>query len=158
MGSSAAVGAALLVALAGLPETAHAQGGVKAGVLTCNVASGWGFVFGSTRDLNCTFAPSVGAVERYVGHINKYGVDIGYQTGGVIVWAVFAPTSNINRGALAGDYGGAAGSASVGVGVGANVLFGGFKQSFTLQPVSVEGLTGVNVAGGVAQMSLAAAR
>jgi len=76
--------------------SAHADpGGVKAGVLTCNVSSGWGLIFGSSKDLHCTFENGSGREDDYVGTINKYGVDIGYHNGGVIVWAVFAPTSDI---------------------------------------------------------------
>lgn len=136
-----------------LPAPALAAS-VKAGVLTCNVDSGWGFIFGSSRELKCTFSQNGGSVERYIGHITKFGVDVGYQSGGVIVWAVFAPASGIGKGAVAGDYGGATGSAAVGVGVGANVLVGGFQKSITLQPVSIEGMTGLNVAAGIAEVSL----
>jgi hypothetical protein len=140
-----------LVMGAALP--AHADG-VKAGMLTCDVESGWGFVFGSSRDLKCVYAPNEHSRELYSGKIRKFGVDIGYMAGGVMAWAVIAPTSNVGKGALAGDYGGATGGAAVGVGAGANVLVGGFKDSFTLQPVSMEGMTGLNVAGGIAQLSL----
>lgn len=142
---------AIVAAFAG----AHAQdSGVKAGVLTCNVSSGWGIVFGSTRDLHCTFQPAKGQPEHYLGHISKYGVDIGYTQAGVIVWGVFAPAGNVAPGALAGEYGGATASATVGIGAGANVLVGGFHHSFSLQPVSVEGETGLNVAAGIAAMTL----
>jgi len=137
------------------PE-ASAQQGVKAGILTCNVSSGWGLVFGSSRELKCVFSHD-GSSENYVGHIGQFGVDIGYQAGGVIAWAVFAPTNNVGKGALAGDYVGVSGSATAGVGVGANVLTGGFQQSFALQPLSVEGLVGLNVAGGIAAITLEAA-
>lgn len=152
---AAAVLALGLVAAAQAP--ARAEEGVKAGVLTCNVASGWGFVFGSSKELRCNYDPGNGKVERYTGEIRKFGVDIGYSGSGVIVWGVVAPTSNVAPGALAGDYGGATGSAAVGVGVGANVLFGGFKKSIALQPVSFEGMKGVNVAAGIASMTLKAA-
>ena len=44
------------IALAGLiyssPASA-AEGGVKAGFLNCNVASGFGFIFGSSREVKC---------------------------------------------------------------------------------------------------------
>ncbi len=80
-----------------------ASGGVKAGVLTCDVASGWGLVFGSTRDLKCTYAADNGHVEHYSGHINKYGVDVGYKAAGVIAWAVLAPTTDVAKGALRRD-------------------------------------------------------
>jgi hypothetical protein len=132
---------------------AQAQG-VKVGVLTCNVSSGFGFVFGSSRAVNCTFAPGPGRPEHYAGAINKFGVDIGYLQGGVIVWAVFAPTATLGPCSLAGSYGGATASATVGVGLGANVLVGGSGNSIALQPVSIEGTTGLNVAAGIAEMTL----
>jgi hypothetical protein len=127
---------------------------VKAGVLTCNVASGFGFIFGSSRAVNCTFSPGGGPPQHYAGAINKFGVDIGYVQGAVIVWAVLAPTTNPGPGSLAGTYVGATGSATVGVGVGANVLLGGSGNSISLQPLSIEGNTGLNVAGGIAELSL----
>ena len=140
-----------------LAAPAKADSGVKAGVLTCNVDSGWGFVFGSSRELKCNYSGSDGHHEHYAGHIAKYGVDIGYLQGGVIVWGVVAPTTDLKTGALAGDYGGVTGGASVGVGVDANVLVGGFNKSITLQPVSVEGDKGLNVAAGIAAVTLHAA-
>ena len=151
--SAAVAAAALAIGALALDAPARAEG-VKAGVLTCNVARGWGFIFGSSRRLKCTFSQTSGSVEHYVGHIRKFGVDIGYQSGGVIVWGVFAPTDGIGKGALAGDYGGATGSAAVGVGAGANVLVGGFQNSISLQPVSIEGTTGLNVAAGIAEVTL----
>jgi hypothetical protein len=135
----------------GTPAQAQA---VKAGIMTCNVAGGFGFIFGSSRAVNCTFAPGSAAPQHYVGAINKFGVDIGYVEGAVMAWAVLAPTNNPVPGLLAGTYVGATGSASVGVGVGANVLFGGFGNSISLQPLSVEGSKGFNVAGGIAEMTL----
>ena len=137
----------------GLGTPAQAQS-VKAGIMTCNVAGGFGFIFGSSRAVNCTFAPNGVAPQHYVGAINKFGVDIGYVEGAVMAWAVLAPTNNPGPGSLAGTYIGATGSASVGVGVGANVLFGGFGNSISLQPLSIEGSRGVNVAGGIAEMTL----
>lgn len=146
--------AAALAIAAGLSVPASAGTGVKAGFLTCDVSSGWGFVFGSSRDVNCTYSQGNGATERYVGHIDKFGVDIGYVAGGVVVWAVLAPTSNLGKGALAGTYAGVTGGAAVGVGGNANVLVGGSDQSVSLQPVSIEGTAGLNVAAGVAKIEL----
>jgi hypothetical protein len=135
--------------------SAHADpGGVKAGVLTCNVSSGWGLIFGSSKDLNCTYQSVSGHEEDYVGTINKYGVDIGYHNGGVMVWAVLAPTGDLAPGALGGNYGGVTAGGAVGVGANANALVGGNNNTVSLQPVSVEGLTGLNVAAGVASISL----
>jgi hypothetical protein len=98
--------------------------------------------------------PTPTVAEHYSGKIQKFGVDIGYVSTAVIVWGVIAPTSDMAPGALAGTYVGATGSASVGVGVGANVLVGGFNKSVTLQPVSLEGNQGLNVAGGIGAIRL----
>jgi hypothetical protein len=133
---------------------AYAQGGARIGTLTCSVAGGWGFVFGSSKAIRCTLAPGGGRPEHYAGSINKFGVDIGYTQGGVLVWGVFAPTANLAPGALSGNYVGATGSATVGVGAGANVLVGGSNRTISLQPVSIEGNTGLNVAAGIGAMSL----
>src|ERR1700689_2471258 len=86
-----ATAASLLGASAAQADT----GGVKVGVLTCNVSSGWGLIFGSSKDLDCTYTGATNVSENYSGSISKYGVDIGYQKGGVMVWAVFAPTSQL---------------------------------------------------------------
>jgi len=147
-----ALGLAAGIAMQGAP--AHAQGGVRVGTLSCNEASGWGFVFGSSKSLHCTFSAGGGRIEHYAGTISKFGVDIGYTKGGVLVWAVLAPTTNLAPGALAGSYGGATASATVGVGAGANVLIGGSNQTISLQPVSIEGNTGLNVAAGIGAITL----
>jgi len=127
--------------------------GVRVGDLTCNVASGWGFVFGSSKDLHCTFRGN-GHHEHYVGSISKFGVDLGYTGGEVLVWGVFAPTSDMREGALAGDYAGASAQATIGLGLGANVLIGGLDKSIDLQPLSVSGSKGLNVAAGIGEISL----
>jgi hypothetical protein len=152
--------AALLAGVLGTPTRADESGsGTKAGTLVCDVSSGWGFIFGSSRDLKCSFTDNKNTPDHYEGHIKKFGVDIGYTAGGVIAWAVLAPSSDVAssdvaKGALAGTYAGVTGSATVGGGVGANVLVGGGNNSFSLQPLSVEGNTGLNVAGGIAAIEL----
>ena len=132
--------------------------GIKVGELTCNVASGWGFVFGSSKDLHCTFRPSGHPSEHYTGSISKFGVDIGYTEGGVLVWGVFAPSSDVRAGALQGDYVGASAQATVGLGVGANALIGGSGNTIALQPLSSQAQTGLSAAAGVAALELHATR
>jgi hypothetical protein len=112
-----------------------------------------GFIFGSSKDLDCIFARTDGVAERYTGTINKYGVDLGFTKEAQIIWLVFAP-GNIGPGALAGNYVGGTASATVGVGAGANVLLGGGSGQVTLQPVSVEGSVGLNVAAGIGAVEL----
>jgi Protein of unknown function (DUF992) len=144
----------LAVALAAAESGGSKGTTVRAGYLTCHVAAGWGFIFGSSRKLQCAYALQPGYTEYYTGSITKFGADIGYLSSGVILWAVLAPTTNLGQGALAGHYAGATASAAVGVGAGANVLIGGFKNSIALQPVSIEGQNGLNVAAGVVALSL----
>ncbi|MBX9942806.1 MAG: DUF992 domain-containing protein [Reyranella sp.] len=137
------------------PGTPQAAGrsGANVGSLTCTVAGGVGFVFGSSKDLSCLFTRTDGVAEKYTGAIKKYGVDIGFTKEAQMVWLVFAPGS-IAPGALTGGYVGATASATVGVGVGANVLVGGGSGQITLQPVSVEGSVGLNVAAGLGEVEL----
>jgi Protein of unknown function (DUF992) len=147
-----AVAAAGLALVASAP--AHAQSGVRVGVLTCNVASGFGLIFGSSKEVDCVFSRDGRDVAHYQGHIDKFGVDIGYQSGGVIVWGVFAPSQGVPAGSLSGHYGGVTASAAVGVGAGANALVGGSDRTISLQPLSVEGMTGLNIAGGIGELTL----
>jgi hypothetical protein len=145
---------ALAIGVLASESPARAQGTARVGTLSCNVASGWGFVFGSSRALRCTFASASGRTEYYAGSIRRFGVDIGYTRGGVLIWGVLAPTSDLAPGALAGEFVGATASATVGVGAGANVLVGGSGRTISLQPLSLEGSTGLNVAAGIGAISL----
>jgi hypothetical protein len=155
--SAFALGA--MVAMSAVSAPAKAADTVKAGVLSCNVDGGTSFVFGSSKKLHCVFSPSgVRRADRYTGQIDKFGVDIGITGKAVLEWIVFAPTSKVGRGALAGGYGGAAANASVGIGAGANVLFGGSNSTVSLQPVSLQGQTGLNAAATVASLQLRSVR
>jgi hypothetical protein len=140
----------------GYAAPAQAQGvqGVQAGTLSCHVASGFGFIFGSSRALACSFSPVSGRPEQYSGTINTFGVDIGFMQSAVILWTVLAPTTTLGPGALAGTFAGVTASAAAGVGVGANVLVGGSGNAVSLQPVSISGGTGLNVAAGIASITL----
>ncbi len=127
--------------------------GANVGSLTCNVAGGIGFVFGSSKALSCLFNRTDGIAERYSGEIKKFGIDIGFTKEAQMVWLVFAPGS-LAPGTLSGNYAGATASGTVGVGVGANVLVGGNNRQITLQPLSVEGSVGLNVAAGIGAVEL----
>ena len=147
--SAVSLGLALVAA-----QPASAKDGVNVGVLSCEVAPGVGLIIGSSKSMSCVFDPAGGkAKQRYRGSINKIGLDIGVTNKSYIKWVVFAP-GEVQKGALAGDYGGVSAEATVVAGVGANALVGGLKKSITLQPVSVQGQTGLNLAAGVAGMKL----
>jgi hypothetical protein len=155
--------AALAVTMSAAPQ-ARARGEAptksvtKIGYLSCHVASGWGFIFGSSRKLQCTYTPAQAGkkIENYKGSISKFGADIGYQQSGIILWTVLSPGVKVteNPGLLSGHYGGATASATLGVGIGGNLLVGGMDGSISLQPLSIEGTTGLNVAAGVAMLDL----
>jgi Protein of unknown function (DUF992) len=144
----------LLLALA-TPAAAQQSRGTKVGVLSCRTSASLGLIIGSHQKLRCSFAPDGGGPhEHYAGHINRLGLDLGVRAGGVMVWGVIAPTNGLHHGALTGTYVGASGDASLGVGVGAKVLVGGSHRSIALQPLSVSGHVGVNLALGVAGLRL----
>lgn len=140
------------------PSTAQNTERAKVGTLNCDISAGIGIIVASKKSVICTFTPAAaGPSEVYTGSISKFGLDIGGTSGGRMVWTVYAPTT-AGRGALAGDYVGASGEATVGVGLGANVLVGGSSRTVALQPVSFQGQTGLNVAVGVAGLTLRPAR
>jgi hypothetical protein len=146
---------AAAMALAGVAMTTPVQAQyVQAGMLVCDITGGVGFVVTSQRQLSCRFRNALGEPEVYSGVINRVGLDLGATAGGQLLWVVFAPSGQFGRGALAGNYAGASAEATVGLGVGANVLFGGSERSIALQPVSVQGQTGLNAAVGIAGLQL----
>jgi len=148
--------AALAVGMALFAPSASA-GLVKIGVLSCHIDGGVGMVLYSQKDLRCNFRRVSGRREHYAGSITKLGVDLGETTGTSLIWSVFAPGST-RRGALAGTYVGASAEVTPGAGYGANALIGGLRHGIVLQPVSFQAQTGLNVAAGIAGLSLRAAR
>lgn len=144
--------AATVCAAALMAAPAFAKSGVKVGVLECDVSGGVGLIIGSSKAVSCTFKGE-GRSERYEGKLGKLGIDIGVTGEAVMAWVVFAP-GKINKGALAGSYGGASAEATVAIGLGANVLVGGSDKSIALQPISISGQTGLNVAAGLASLTL----
>jgi Protein of unknown function (DUF992) len=144
--------AALLLAFAAL-EPAAAQR-VRVGMLNCDVSAGFGFIIGSQRSVICQFSPDGGPPEIYTGTISRFGLDVGVTAGAQMVWAVHAEYYGPRPGVLAGDYVGATGEATVAVGLGANVLVGGSNRQIALQPLSISGQVGLNLAVGVADLRL----
>lgn len=143
--------AALLMAV----PSANAAASVQVGRLACEVEGGIGLIFGSSKDVTCNFYRNGQVVETYHGELNKLGIDIGITEGSHIEWLVFAAkTSAYSGGALAGTYIGVSGEATIGVGLGANVLIGGSRRSFALQPLSAQAQTGLNIAVGLAGLTL----
>ncbi|PKA42574.1 DUF992 domain-containing protein [Rhizobium sullae] len=132
------------------------RGGVKIGFLTCDIGGGFGYVLGSAKEADCVFTSSAGQEisDHYTGDIRKLGIDLGFTTRSRLAWAVFAPTAGYHRGSLGGLYVGAAAEATLGAGVGANVLVGGTAGSIHLQPLSVTGQLGLNIAAASASMTL----
>ncbi len=126
----------------------------SAGVLTCDVSAGIGFIVTSQKDITCIFKPINNAPQEvYTGFIRKFGLDLGATSQGELIWSVFSPTTR-PFGALAGTYAGATAEASLGAGIGANVLFGGSNRTIALQPLSVDGQVGLNIAVGVVELEL----
>lgn len=148
---------AVLVAGAGILFAAPASAQVRrveAGVLTCRGSASVSFIIGSKRTLDCTFNSRRGPRYTYEGSIRRWGLDLGVTGRNVLVWTVLAPSSGVKSSDLDGDYAGVSGSVALGLGVGGNVLVGGSQKTVALQPLSVEGQTGVNIAVGVGNLRL----
>lgn len=133
---------------------AQSQQGVQLGVLNCRGGASVGFVVGSVTNLGCVLTGTGRPDQPYVATIRKVGLDLGITEETALSWAVFAPVNYSGRGDIAGNYAGAQGSASFGVGVGANVLVGGSQNSIALQPLSLQGSVGLNVAAGLQSLEL----
>ena len=151
-----AIGAAAFALTVASVGPAGAQR-IKAGLLTCDVSAGIGFIIGSQKTVSCVYAPEPAGPQPqqvYSGSISKFGLDIGVTSSGVMVWGVFTDSVGPNPGFLAGDYFGATGEVTIAAGLGANVLVGGSNRTVALQPVSVDSSVGLNLAVGVAELRL----
>jgi len=150
---AAIVIAAVSLALTAWPSEAQPRQ-VQVGTLTCSLSASIGLIVASQKNVNCVFRGGPGEPEEaYTGTMTTIGIDIGVTSGGVIIWAVFADT-NRYFGMLAGTYAGATAEVSVAAGLGANVLVGGSHRSVALQPLSVQGQIGLDIAGGIGALEL----
>ncbi len=123
-------------------------------MLVCRSPQPLGFIVVSSRAYDCTFTSSSGHHQYYRATIWRFGAQLGFSSNVTLAWAVFAASSKVGQGTLAGAYGGASAGAAVAIGARANALFGGYPNSFALQPVSVEGMTGLNAVATVTGLSL----
>ena len=147
-----------IVSLVASFASANALPPVRAGILQCEGGQNVGFVVGSVTSLECVFQSEGRRPEPYIATVHRFGVDLGFTDQTRFSWAVNAPTHRLERGDLAGNYGGVGANASVGVGFGGNFLVGGPQNSYALQPISLQGQTGLNVAAGIADIELAPVR
>lgn len=144
------VAALMAVGLMAVPAQAN---GVKLGTLTCQFEGGPGLLIGSVRQGECVYRDNQGHTKKYNAELSRLGVDIGVTGNKTVVWAVFGVDGKSNLG-LKGTYTGLNAEATAVVGVGVNALVGGFKSGIVLNPVSISGQTGLNVAAGVATLRL----
>ena len=134
--------------------SANAAPPVRAGILQCQGGQNVGFVVGSVTSLECVFRSDGRRPEPYIAKVQRIGLDLGVTAQTQLSWAVNAPNSRLGRGELAGSYGGVGANASIGIGGGGNFLVGGPANAYALQPISLQGQTGLNVAAGIAGLEL----
>ena len=149
---------AAVTAIAAISFATAQSGRVKTGVLECRGGASIGLVVGSSSMLTCVYRGDDRFEDQYVGILRKVGLDLGITNDVSLAWLVFAPTGRIGPGDLLGTYAGVSGSASVGIGLGANALIGGSQNSVALQPLSVQGQTGLNIQAGLQGFELRSAR
>jgi hypothetical protein len=150
---AAAIAAAAALAMVWAAPASAQRDRVQVGTMECSLSSSIGLVVGSQKNIACNFKPNGGPPEAYAGTMTRVGLDIGFTGGGVIVWGVFTGT-NRYVGMLTGTYVGATAEASLAAGLGANVLVGGSNRSVALQPLSVQGQVGLNIAAGIGALEL----
>ena len=134
--------------------SANAAPPVRAGILQCQGGQNVGFVVGSVTNLECVFRSEGRRPEPYIAKVQRIGLDLGVTEQTQLSWAVNAPNNRLGRGELAGSYGGVGANASIGIGGGGNFLVGGPANAYALQPLSVQGQKGLNVAAGIAGLEL----
>jgi hypothetical protein len=139
------------------PVPAFAQSGSQVGMLTCDVSRGIGMIVMERQSMVCSFKQANVQTEVYTGAIDEFGVALGVVKEGHLAWAVFAISQGVPRGALSGSYAGVGANASLVVGGGANILVGGTGRAFSLQPLTLEGQVGINIAAGVTTVTLVSA-
>lgn len=139
------MGAALAAAIIGLAGTAQAEPNVQVGRLSCDVEKGVGLIITSSKEVTCEFMRKDHKTEVYHGKIDKFGLDIGFTQRTHIEWLVFTASGHhVAKHSLAGTYVGASAEATLGIGLGGNLLVGGSENAYTLQPFSIQGQTGLN--------------
>jgi len=148
--------AGIIPMLVAIHVTAKAQQPalVQVGVLECRGGASIGFIVGSVTNLGCVLRVDGRPEDRYIATIRKIGVDLGITQESALAWGVFAPVKVLGPGDLTGNYAGAQGSATLGVGAGGNVLVGGSSNSIALQPLSLQGQVGVSIAAGLESLEL----
>ena len=150
----AGVAATLVVASFAGAQAQAPLNRVQVGVLECRGGASIGFIIGSVTNLGCVLRVEGMPEDRYIATIRKVGIDLGITEESGLAWGVYAPVARLGPGDLSGNYAGAQGSASVGVGAGGNVLIGGSNNSIALQPLSLQGQVGLSVAAGLESLEL----
>ena len=148
------LGAAMIVAAAFVQAAAEQREGVKVGILSCELTGKTDAIVYTNETFACIYNPNSGGNEQYSGKITRIGVDLEWTPNQHLIWAVIAPTTDVDGGALAGTYGGASASAALGAGAGVKVLVGGLDKSLTLQPLSIAGSTGAGASAGIESLEL----
>jgi hypothetical protein len=154
--SSILAAAVAVIATASIEATPSAAAPkITLGTLKCKGHGGVGLILGSKEQMRCVFTTAVSARRHpYMATITKIGLDIGFTGESTLVWTVLGSTVDIAEGALEGGYGGVTAGLAIGIGANANALIGGSGKSIVLQPISVEGQTGLNLSAGVAGLTL----
>ena len=128
-------------------DTATEKGGTQVGVLTCSMTGIDNVVVYTKEEFDCEYKPNHGDAQHYKGVIKEIGVNLSITKDNTMVWGVIAPVRELDSpDALKGTYVGGTGQVEIGGGVAANILIGGSGNTISLQPFSVNGMTGIGAA------------
>lgn len=153
-----ALSCAVALTSAGLSQAENVKASrVEIGTLVCSSDGAIGKVLQSSQTLSCIYKPENknSAADYYNAKIETFGLQLGMTGKTQMTWLVMAASKNAFKpGVLAGRYGGVSAGATVGVGGGINMLGVEAGRGFTLQPVSGQVQSGMNLAVGVTQLTL----
>ncbi len=153
-----------LLVLTGATSAQTGSPGIKVGVLKCNQVPGSGvnLLIHSTVQVTCLYTSVTGERQAiYKGETGiGLGIDLNWNKSETIAFTVFGVSMDTgpDKHPLAGKYLGVRASVAVGIGLGAQVLVGGGRSQFTLQPLAIEQTKGFGVAAGLGYLYLEPAR
>ena len=89
---------ALIAVFAGHANAQAPGNWTQVGMLRCKLNPSIGFIIAGHQSMECRFTQDAPYPSQdYQGALNTVGLDIGITAGGVLGWAVFAPTNRHPR-------------------------------------------------------------
>ena len=124
------------------------------GTLTCSLSASIGLVVGSQRNVSCLFRGTSGEPdEPYTGTMTRVGLDVGLTTGSVI-FGRCSRTRTATKGCSPAPIPGRRQKCPLPLVSAPTSSSAGSNRTLALQPLSVQGQIGLDIAAGVGSLDL----